>query len=257
MKGVQIFLHSLRQVTGNFEGALRVSALPYAVQFIAGLLLLGTAAVTGQFDPAAMETGGASFFLMAILNLVIALVTSIWAAVAWHRFVLKGEAPSGFIPAFSVDRIRAYFIRSFGIGLMCVVLAIPLGFIGAMVAYPFMGNMGPGMIGLGIIFLVTYFPLTVISFRLSTALPATALDAPGAFTAGWDVTKGELPTFIVLALISVIAFFVISEIATKLFGGITVLALIWELLFGWFTIMVGLSILTTLYGHYIEKRPLV
>lgn len=259
MKAIQIFLHSLRQVTGNLSDAIRVSAAPYALQFVVSLLLLGTAAATGQADPMEMAKngGGMVFLLAALLNLVVVLITSIWAAVAWHRFVLKGEAPTGFIPPFRGDRNWAYFARSFGIGILCVVLAIPLGFIGAMVAMPFFNETGPGVLGLAIVFLVTYLPLTVISYRLSTALPATALDAPSAFTAGWEATKGESATFIVLALISVVAVFAISTIGAKLFGGIMVLALIWQLLFGWFTIMVGLSILTTLYGHYIEKRPLV
>lgn len=53
MKGLQIFRHSVRQVTGNLEGALRVSGVLYAVQVVIGL----------------------------------------WIAVGWHRYVLLNEKP--------------------------------------------------------------------------------------------------------------------------------------------------------------------
>jgi hypothetical protein len=257
MKGLQIFLHSVRQVTGNFAQAVRISIVPYAVQFISSTLLLGTSYSSGQADPAEiMRGGGGMLLLLSMVNLIVVLLTSIWAAVAWHRFVLKGEMPNGFIPIFRADRIWAYFARSFGIGLLCIVLALPFGMIGGMVAKPFMSETGPTGTGLLIAFLIIYFPITVISYRLSTALPATALDAASAFSSGWEATKGELSTFVVLALITLVLYFGVNTFAANLFAGNFALSLIWQGVFGWISVMVGLSVLTTLYGHYIEKRAL-
>ncbi|MFA9232082.1 MAG: hypothetical protein ACEQSU_15260 [Microgenomates group bacterium] len=257
MKGLQVFLHSLRQVTGNFAQAVRISIVPYSVQFVSSTLLLGTSYSSGQADPAEiMRGGGGMLLLLSMINLIVVLLTSIWAAVAWHRFVLKGEMPNGFIPTFRADRIWAYFARSFGIGLLCIVLALPFGMIGGMVAMPFMSETGPTGTGLLIVFLVTYFPITVISYRLSTALPATALDASSAFSSGWEATKGELLTFVVLALITLVLYFGVNTFAVNLLAGNFALSLIWQCVFGWISVMVGLSVLTTLYGHYIEKRAL-
>ncbi len=268
MKGLQIFLHSVRQVTGNFAQAVRISIVPYSVQFVSSTLLLGTSYSSGQADPAEIMRGGGGMLLLlsminlivvlllSMINLIVVLLTSIWAAVAWHRFVLKGEMPNGFIPTFRADRIWAYFARSFGIGLLCIVLALPFGMIGGMVAMPFMSETGPTGTGMLIILLITYFPITVISYRLSTALPATALDASSAFSSGWEVTKGELSTFVVLALITLVLYFGVSSIVANQFVGNVVLSLIWQAVFGWVSVMVGLSVLTTLYGHYIEKRAL-
>jgi hypothetical protein len=171
--------------------------------------------------------------------------------------VLKGETPSGFVPPFNKDRIMAYFTRSFGIGLLCVVLAIPLGLLGAAIVFPFMAQTGPTPFGMVVIFFVTYVPIAAISYRLSTALPATALDTASAFSAGWDATKGQTTTFILLALLSVGVYFVVSEVGIRLFGGIAGLGLIWNFILNWIATLIGLSILTTLYGHYIEGRPLV
>lgn len=258
MKAVQIFMHSLRQVTHNFADAVRVSALPYAVQFVIGILLLGSAIRTGQMDPAQMaRAGGGLMLILSLIYLLVVLITSVWAAVAWHRFVLKGERPAGLLPPYSPDRTWAYFVRSLGIGALCIALAFPLGFVGALAAVPFWTEAGPSLIGLAVIFLITYLPLTVISYRLSTALPAVALDVPSAFGDGWRATKGESGTLVVLALISLVLFFVLSAVGDRLFSGLPVLSMLWRVLFGWFAIMVGLSILTTLYGHYVEGRQLV
>ena len=258
MKGLDIFLHSLKQVLGNLPGALKVSALPYAVQFLAAILLIGPAMMSGSMDPSAMMSGeGAPNFALVLLNLLITLVTSIWIAVAWHRYILKNEAPAGFVPAFRGDRILAYFLRAFGIGLLCVLLAIPLGIVAGLIAFPFMSVNGPGIIGLLLIMLITYFPLAVISYRLATALPAAALDESGPFLAGWEATRGQNGTIAVLALITVLVMFGSSVVGLYILGGVMPLFIAWTLAFNWIATMVGLSILTTLYGHYIEKRELV
>jgi hypothetical protein len=41
------------------------------------------------------------------------------------------------------------------------------------------------------------------------------------------------------------------------FGHLMITAILWQLVTNWLVTMVGVSILTTLYGHYIEQRPLV
>ena len=257
MKGLEIFSHSLRQVTGNLDGALKVSALPYAAQFLANVALLGPAAMAGQADPAAAFSaeGGPSIVLI-LLNLVFTLITSIWMAVAWHRYILKNEAPTGFVPNFNGNRILAYFLRSLGIAVLFIVLAIPLGIVAALIAAPFFSMTGPSVIGMLIIMVVTYVPLAVLAYRLSTSLPAMALDEGGSFLAGWDATKGENGAIAVLAVISVLLMFVGSMIGIFVFSKLLILSLAWAFAFNWLVAMVGVSILTTLYGHYIEKRAL-
>jgi hypothetical protein len=49
---------------------------------------------------------------------------------------------------------------------------------------------------------------------------------------------------------------VVNLLGFFVFGRIPVLAQLWQLVIGWPVMMVGLSILTTLYGHYVQKRPL-
>lgn len=253
MKGWQIFRHSLRQVTGNFNAALRVSGVLYLAQWTLSLLLLGAAAMTG--DGMATMQGGGGSLLGVLVAALVAVVTGLWMAVAWHRYVLRGEAP-GAVPNFRGDRILAYFLRSVGYCLISVLIAVTWGVAVSTLAFATLGTSeATAIIVMG--FLV-YLPLLVITYRLLTGLPAVALSPDaGPFWAGWRVTKGHTGDIIALALVTVAIVVVLKLIGTFVFGQVMILSLIWTFLAGWLQTIVSVSILTTLYGHYIEGRALV
>lgn len=261
MKGLDIFLHSLRQVLGNLPSAIKISAVPFAIQFLVTFLLTRPDRTMAMMnDPIAMMQGGPSL-VAQLVSIVVMIATSIWMAVAWHRFVLKNETPTGFVPPINGNRLVAYFLRSLLIGIVLVVLGIVLGFVAGVVI---LGLAGAGGGGMGAIFFITlltmlliYFPLFVVGYRLATALPSTALDEASSFMSGWDATRGETGTFVGLALISVAAMVVSAVLTIFVLAKVTVLFIAWTVVFNWLAMMVGLSVLTTLYGHYIEKRPLV
>jgi hypothetical protein len=100
-------------------------------------------------------------------------------------------------------------------------------------------------------------PIMYLAFRLTTALPASAIGSGQPFMAGWDATKGASADILVLAVIAVGAHLVLALLGFLVFDRIPVVSLIWNIVVTWLVTMVGVSILTTLYGHYIEKRPLV
>ena len=261
MKGLDIFLHSLRQVLGNLPNAIKISAVPFGIQFIATFLLTRPDKTMAMMrDPMAMMQGGPSL-VAQLANLVIVIVTSIWMAIAWHRFILKSEAPTGFVPPIDGGRMGAYFLRSLLIGIVLVVLGFVLGMVAGFVMFGIIGSSGGGMSTIFMItiisLLLVYFPLFVIGYRLATALPGTAIDNEGAFLSGWEATKGETGTFVGLGLISVLAMIVSAVLTIFVLAKIIVLFIAWTLVFNWLATLVGLSVLTTLYGHYIEKRPLV
>lgn len=251
MKGWHIFLHSLQQVMGNLAGAIRVSALPYLAQFVIMGLLLGFG--QNAFDPEAMAADGGptvGFAVNSLAVLVVAVFASLWIAVGWHRFVLLGEDTAGYVPNLKTDRLWAYFVRSLGIGLILIAAAIGLGMVGGLVSMPFasMGGMTMVMIVMAVI---VYIPLAILSFRLSGSLPAAALGNEVDFWAGWNATKDANMDMLVLAVIAVVA-----NLAISLLGLIPVIGIAVQFLGGWLMIMIGASILTTLYGHYIEGRSL-
>lgn len=258
MKGLQIFLHSVRQVTGNLGGALRVSLVPYAIQMGVALALMGPVAIANHEPALRLGGEGATENLLSALLVVFAMViTSIWVAIAWHRFVLKGEAPTGWLPGFKGGRSWSYFLRSLGIVLICMLAAIPLGLVvaglGASLVDPIANPKLFGLLASGIVVL----PISYVSYRLSAALPSPALDKTGLFSEGWDATREDKFAILVLSIITTAVLSGLPYLASLIFGDSIMFAVIWEMVFGWVVLMIGLSILTTLYGHYIEGRPLV
>ncbi|GLS86314.1 hypothetical protein GCM10010873_12880 [Cypionkella aquatica] len=250
MKGVQIFSHSLRQVMDNLGPALKVSGVLYLVQVV----------VTGALGYAlsSVGVGGMSggLGLGAVLVLVISLITGIWIAVAWHRYVLLGEVPAGFVPPFMGERMGQYFIKSLLIGLVLMVLGAILGMI---VGLLFGRLVMAGGVFVGIVLMagMVQVPMVFLGLRLAAALPGTALDQKPDLLAGWRATEGDWRSLVQLAVIMTLALVVVNLISFFVFGGYGVMATLWQVIAGWPVMMVGLSILTTLYGHYIERRPLV
>lgn len=250
MNGLTIFTHSVRQVFNNLPAALRISGLLYLIQVAAGILF-GGAVMSGG-----MHMGAGGFGLGFIVVLLIALVTGVWIAVAWHRYVLLAENPAAVIPPLMTDRMIAYFLRSLLIGIIIIVAATVLGMIVGMAAMPLFAN-GAGLLGLLVITLLVQLPMIFLGFRLAAALPGAALGSEHGFMAGWEATKADWKSILVLSLIAAVAMWIINLIGMYVFGGFGMAAQIWQLIAGWPVMMVGLSILTTLYGHYIEGRPLV
>jgi hypothetical protein len=190
----------------------------------------------------------------AIIALIVAVVSGLWIAVGWHRFILKGETANLF-PQFRGDRMWAYFLRSFGYALIIILIGAVWGaIVGLVLGAVLAGSMLAMFVGVA---LIVYIPVGVIAFRLTAALPASALGAESQFLDGWNATKGKLTDLASLAVISVGISLAFSLIGTYVFGNITILAVIWQVAFGWLQMMVGVSVLTTLYGHYIEGRALV
>lgn len=251
MKGWLILRHSLRQVFGNLNGALRVSLVLYLAQGVIGLLL-GVGAMSMGASP---NMGmGAGFLGGVLIAAIAAVISGLWIAVAWHRYVLLGEE-GGVIPTFRGDRIWAYFLRGLGYGIILAVVALVWGAVVGFVIGSLMAS--SPVVGMVLMGLLVYLPVLVIGFRMTADLPAMALGTNSEFLSGWKATEGQTADIAVLALILVVAAIVIGILGFLVFGALGPLAFVWQLVIGWVQMMVGASILTTLYGHYIEKRELV
>lgn len=251
-KGWQIFIHSVRQVFGNLPAALRISAALFVALFALGLILPGGSAM-GQVSPDQID-GGQGFG--ALLAALIAIALSLWIAVAWHRFVLRREGGDTLIPAFRGGAMLRYLGWSLAIGLML----IPVALIGVLVVGGLLGGamMGPGG-GIGVeellaIGTLVYVPVFTLFYRLSPMLPAAALSEPLKLGEAWAATRGASGALFVLSALTAAGMLVTELIAAGLPG---ILGLITGFAGQWILTMVGASILTTIYGHYVEKRPLV
>lgn len=252
MKGVQILAHSVRQVSSNLPAAFRISGVLYLVQF--GVAALFGGAMMGMGMRGGMN--GAGMGLGALVVFLVALVTAVWIAVAWHRFVLLAENPTAPVPPLMQDRMTAYLLRSLLLAVAVIAVGAVIGSIVGVVAGGMMMR-GAGFIGFLLMTLLVQLPLLFVGLRLATALPGAALGSQHGFLAGWEATRSDWQTILQLAVILALAMGAINLIGMFVFGGFGAGALLWQFVSGWPVMMIGLSVLTTLYGHYIEGRPLV
>jgi hypothetical protein len=257
MKSIQLLTHSIRQVFGNLGAALRISGVLYLVQigvFVAvGISLLGT-----QGEMQAMIMAGGFPWGRFALAMIVAAVTGLWIAVAWHRYVLMEEQPGAALPPLHADRMLGYLGRGLLLGFVMVVAALLIGFVVSMVVLPFSGgSRNPNLVVLLIVPVVMNAVILLMFYRLSPILPAAALGQDLSFAAAWDSTRGASGAFLVLGVITAAFTIGASYLGERLLGGAPILLMAWQFVTTWVTVMVGVSILTTIFGHYVEKRALV
>ncbi len=254
--GHSIFLHSIRLLFSNFAVALRISVplmIVVVVGTIGGAVLLASSGVS----VAPRGVPAAIFYLFpgpAIVYFVAVLVAGLWVVVAWHRFVLLDEAPGPLLPTWRGDRILAYFIKSLLITALVFLAGVVMGIVVVAIGAVAHGSW-PILLPLS---LALYAVVVLISYRVSPMLPAVAIGEQMTFGDAWRATKGASDEILILAVESVIASAVISlpiyVLPANLVGSL--LSMVWSAGVTWLTTMVGVSILTTLYGHFVQGRAL-
>ncbi|MBI1217046.1 MAG: hypothetical protein GC186_00740 [Rhodobacteraceae bacterium] len=253
MLALKIFVHSIRQVTGNLEAALRLSVVPMLIQFGAFLLLDGSVSL---FPTTATP-------YMAVIGLIAAALVvqgliGCWIAVGWHRFVLLGERPTGVLPTLRRGRMLDYIGRglilillliSLGIGLAIPVLLITEALQAVLPNFPILTSLLPS-VGIALV-------LGVAIQRLSMMLPAAALGKELGPGMALEATKGQAGTLVVLAILSTL-FASVAMAPAALLGylGLGTLQIVWKAAARIALTLLFLSVLTTLYGYLVEKRAL-
>jgi hypothetical protein len=250
MKGWQIFVHSLRLVLNNIRPALQVSALLYLPQVLLQVMSYRNPQLAGPGPMAEPGAGPAdpglygTYLLLGLLS----LVASLWIAVAWHRYVLEEEYPRGYLPRWHGASMLGYLGRSILLGLIVLfamaIAGIPVGLVGAA---------APGLVGVlvfGLIGLAGY-----LFFRLGVMLPAAAIGERMSLSEAWSATRDDDGAVVVLALL-VIGGSVIVQLPSLVGGQGSFVDLVYQVVTGWFATLIGISVLTTLYGHYVQGRPI-
>ncbi|UUV06000.1 MULTISPECIES: hypothetical protein [Ruegeria] len=254
MLGWQIFVHSVRMVFGNIKQVLQITVGP---ALIATIIIVGVFMALGipleALDESAVDlppgvTAGSAFVFVVVL-LAVMFVTMFWIAVSWHRFILMEEYPTGILPTFRFDRILAYFGRFLMLGILMVIAYVPMGLVAA--------ALGEGLAGLSIILMIAYSVFLVVCFyRLSIILPAAAIGNPISLGEAWNNTSGVSGAILLLLLVAFL-FQVLVQLAFAALAIIPVLGVLLTVFFGTLILpMINVSIFTTMYGVFIEKREL-
>ena len=179
------------------------------------------------------------------------MVAGSWIAVAWHRFILSEEIPSGYIPKFHGRRMMAYFGQILLLGLLIGVLLTGLETI-LMFQFDNLSETLTDIIFLGLIGSL----IGSVFFRFAAILPAAALGDWLGWGGAWRTTKGSTGSLVLVSLVLWGGLMWANEHVTDLISGNLFLLALWTIPFQWIFLMIHVSILTTLYGHYVETCEL-
>lgn len=267
--GYQLLRHVVHQVFGNLGAAARITLVLLVIP-LAIVLVTNPTILTGEyvsFDPTTGRGDLSSVGLVGILIAIVAgLVCWLWAAVAWHRFVLLEEYPTGVFPRWRGSNIVNYFGNTLLIGLIMIGVGLGVGIgIGILVA---LFDSPAVAIALGVSLV---FALSWVATRIGLILPAAAIGEKLGVGESWRATapvSGQIimPIFVIALVSAILNQGIIALLgetttvqtplgpqpqATLTMAGVVVSAAV-----SWVQTLVNLALMTTLYGNLIEGRAL-
>ncbi|MCF1481552.1 hypothetical protein FS800_05175 [Agrobacterium vitis] len=243
MKFWKLFKHALKLTFNNWFAAIKITAPFIAIALSLKALTIGYAGFVTVENDAILRA-------MLIVSELYGFVSYLWIAVAWHRFILIDEYPR-LMPRFHGARTVSYFLKGLLIGLLVIMVAIPI------VLFNLIAR-DIRFLDLFFILLsfVATFGLITMATRLSTLLPSAALGTSMTIREAWDATRAENLACLGVALMLYVIAVPVLVTTYLLRDGPIVLSILWETISSAFLMMISLSVITTLYGHYIEKRPI-
>jgi hypothetical protein len=245
----QTIKHALKAVFQFRNAGVRIG-LPWV------LVLAGMSVIDRSFSAAPDPANGpAGMALPSPMELVIAalsLVIFSSIAVNWHRYILLDEITSSE-KIFRLDRpVWNYAGRTLLIMLATLVPIFILSF--AFVAI--LPNLSP-------VLAIPFFVAGIYIMRMSVALPAIALERKDfGISAALQITKGNNLQFAgLLALNGLILFgtflalgIILSVVGNASLTAAKVLALVLSVPVNRFLSLFSVSLLSSLYGFFVEKR---
>lgn len=244
MQGLSILRQSFRLIFGNLPQSLKLSS-PLLAVLIVALMIYGPNYFRGEFDPSSPNALPASALIFQLWTIVAGL----WVAVAWHRFVLLEEFPTGVLPTFHGGLMLRYFGYGLLLGIFVGLATFAVGFFVGFALF-----LAPVAMTVGIVATIIWG--FWVFYRLSPILPGQAINKKLRFREAWASTKPLSGAIFSAMIVFVVSFVALAfaagfvTIAVPLLGGVIFLTLNW--LYG----LVGISFLTTLYGVAVEARPI-
>ena len=257
--------HAFRSTTDNIGFAFHISwpwvliLLPFNVGTNLYMVLNGLE-TGGEPDPAKIGT----YFAVAAPLILASIVAYASIAVNWHRYVLLDEIAQGW-QRLRIDSLTWRYIGNFIlIFLVLLVCAIPIGAAFGLISFLLYALMNGTMATVLVIPAVValYAFAFVVSYRLLVKLPAVALGRSD-FSMGdaWRATKGNSFRLLGLLVLFVLCILLIAAgmlVITYLFGllgtlGLS-LAVAIQVMVNWVATILGVTLLTSLYGFFVEGR---
>lgn len=246
MFSLGVLRHALRMLLHDPWATIRITILPIGLGAAAGRL--AEIAIMGEAlpDDELMSRTDPRALLAVLASLFCEVAGIAWAAVGWHRWGLLSEAPGAILPRFDAPLFWSYFWISIKIALIILACMVPLLLAaGALGLSTGNSDASTALLFLGVLFILA------LSLRYSLALPAAAIGLPMTLGAAFHATRGYTHAFILLSAVLSVISLAGAYIPVQ---GVPGLAL--QAALTWFSLALGLSVLTTLYGTLVEKRDL-
>lgn len=245
MTGYLLFKHAVQRVFRNLDDALAISGLIWIATMAVLILSSAIAPPLLTVD----DWSAASPFARWInigSNMTVIFV-SIWIAVEWHRFALLGERPQTILPPLRRSHLVDYFVKSLLI-LLVLFGVMMAGLMVLMLLTALLG--GFGAISFALVFVILVF-VVLVFYRISPLLPAAAMGEDMKLATAWGATKpytAQISQAAILLLMGTFAMQVLGILFGQgLFG------LIYSLVTGWIALMVGVSLLSSIYELAASK----
>lgn len=258
MLGLRLFMHAVRMTANNWQAALQIFALPFGATL---LIVMGLTTLMG-LGPFFLFTGETAEFSSlgpATGLLVLLCFLGTWLAMSigvvhWHRFILLGEMPRSLMFRLSWVQALKYMIGVLVIFLMLILPLILVGMMVSMISAGFL-KQGDVWVAQGLNLVMNLGFLTAL-LALSPILPAAAIDRKFKLGESLAAMSGSLKALIVCAICLTGVEFLAETVINPLVSVSWQLAALSSVVLSAITGLIGISLITTLYGHYVEDRPL-
>ncbi len=274
--GYRIFALCIRQVLNNWQMTIRISGFWILAILASASLVTGAIAGFGSMADGPVASGlPILFILLGLAWFVLAVFGFCTVAIAWHRYVLRNEMPSTFYVTQRGWPIGGYFWKTVKIVLLfflivMVFIVLPVLLLGMPNLLKFLGLTDLGE-PTGPLSFVVLFVLPVIysSFglwiflRFGTVLPAVAVGKQMSLAESYRLTRpvaGQLfLTAVMITLFQSIPSVIQLLMASGFGPDVNVVSILFYaiiVVFAWINFFVSIGVLTVVYGHLQEERPI-
>ena len=259
--------HAIKSTTDNIAFAFHIS-WPWIVMLMPLNIATNLYVVFNNLQP---ERGGqpdmAALGKLFTVSLPLAVASSVAyasIAVSWHRYILKDEVPQGW-KRLRVDGLTWRYIGNF-ILIILLLLACIMGAGLALAILAFVINAILGETATAIVLVPVmlggYVFVFIAAYRLSVKLPAVALGRTDfSMSDAWGDTQGNnwrLLGLLGLFLVCLVLVGLATLLATLVFQSLGTIGLsisiAIQVLVNWVATILGVTLLTSLYGFFVEGR---
>jgi hypothetical protein len=258
MLGFRLFWHAVRMVFTNLVPMVQIFALPLLV-VMAVVMAFSTYSGVGPFfflsgQNVRFDNMSGGFLVVFFCTLLVIWIALMNGVVHWHRYILLEETPRTLMLRLSWRQAAKYIVGGILIGLLLILPFWLLGMVFGKIAMELLRN-GNILVARGIMIVLSLF-FTAGFLALSPILPANAIDRNITISAALSAMSGSLGTLIVCAIglgaVEWTGDVLVRQLAMLNMQVAGLVGIVVQMLLA----MIGVSLITTIYGHFVEERPL-